>query len=111
MGGKLTIDAPKGISEAIKAQKEQSLEQAAVSLAENKGSIYKTIESLGRSDTAKSIVTSMVVAGALQGLDQFMGWDQAIQGGTLPSTGKLLLTDNATWDQVAQRVASHSVVS
>ncbi|MBG3013435.1 DUF637 domain-containing protein [Proteus mirabilis] len=85
--------------------------QAAVSLAENKGSIYKTIESLGRSDTAKSIVTSMVVAGALQGLDQFMGWDQAIQGGTLPSTSKLLLTDNATWDQVAQRVASHSVVS
>lgn len=85
--------------------------QAAVSLAENKGSIYKTIESLGRSDTAKSIVTSMVVAGALQGLDQFMGWDQAIQGGTLPSTGKLLLTDNATWNQVAQRVASHSVVS
>ncbi|ODQ04972.1 hypothetical protein BHE86_18310 [Shigella sp. FC1655] len=53
----------------------------------------------------------MVVAGALQGLDQFMGWDQAIQGGTLPSTGKLLLTDNATWDQVAQRVASHSIVS
>lgn len=85
--------------------------QAAVSLAENKGSIYKTIESLGRSDTAKSIVTSMVVAGALQGLDQFMGWDQAIQGGTLPSTSKLLLTDNATWNQVAQRVASHSVVS
>lgn len=85
--------------------------QAAVSLAENKGSIYKTIESLGRSDTAKSIVTSMVVAGALQGLDQFMGWDQAIQGGTLPSTGKLLLTDNATWNQVAQRVASHSIVS
>lgn len=87
------------------------ISQAAVSLAENKGSIYKTIESLGRSDTAKSIVTSMVVAGALQGLDQFMGWDQAIQGGTLPSTGKLLLTDNATWNQVAQRVASHSVVS
>ncbi|WP_426774058.1 DUF637 domain-containing protein [Proteus faecis] len=85
--------------------------QAAVSLAENKGSIYKTIESLGRSDTAKSIVTSMVVAGALQGLDQFMGWDQAIQGGTLSSTGKLLLTDNATWNQVAQRVASHSIVS
>ncbi|MCT6517173.1 DUF637 domain-containing protein, partial [Proteus vulgaris] len=56
-------------------------------------------------------VTSMVVAGALQGLDQFMGWDQAIQGGTLPSTGKLLLTDNATWTQVAQRVASQSVVS
>lgn len=85
--------------------------QAAVSLAENKGNISKTLESLGRSDTVKSVVTSMVVAGALQGLDQFMGWDQAIQGGTLPSTGKLLLTDNATWDQVAQRVASHSVVS
>ncbi|WOO51706.1 DUF637 domain-containing protein [Hafnia alvei] len=71
----------------------------------------KTLESLGRSDTVKSVVTSMVVAGALQGLDQFMGWDQAIQGGTLPSTGKLLATDNATWTQVAQRVASQSVVS
>ena len=85
--------------------------QAAVSLAENKGNISKTLGSLGRSDTVKSIVTSMVVAGALQGLDQFMGWDQAIQGGTLPSAGKLLATDNATWNQVAQRVASHSVVS
>ncbi len=30
---------------------------------------------------------------------------------SLPSTGKLLLTDNATWNQVTQRVASHSVVS
>ncbi|WP_235409951.1 DUF637 domain-containing protein [Proteus terrae] len=85
--------------------------QATVSLAENQGNISKTLESLGRSDTVKSVVTSMVVAGALQGLDQFMGWDQAIQGGTLPSTGKLLATDSATWNQVAQRVASHLVVS
>lgn len=53
--------------------------QAAVSLAENQGNISKTLESLGRSDTVKSVVTSMVVAGALQGLDQFMGWDQAIK--------------------------------
>lgn len=85
--------------------------QAAVSLAENQGNISKTLESLSRSDTVKSVVTSMVIAGALQGLDQFMGWDQAIQGGTLPSTGKLLITDSATWNQVAQRVASHSIVS
>ncbi|MEQ4923428.1 DUF637 domain-containing protein, partial [Proteus hauseri] len=85
--------------------------QAAVSLAENRGDLLKTVKSLGSSDTVKSIVTSMAVAGALQGLDQFMGWDKAIQGGTLPSTGKLLATDNATWNQVAQRVAAHSVVS
>ncbi|MDM3842973.1 DUF637 domain-containing protein [Proteus mirabilis] len=85
--------------------------QAAVSLAENQGNISKTLGALSRSDTVKSIVTSMAVAGALQGLDQFMGWDQAIQGGTLPTTGKLLATDNATWTQVAQRVASQSVVS
>ncbi|HCR3470629.1 TPA: DUF637 domain-containing protein, partial [Proteus mirabilis] len=85
--------------------------QAAVSLAENQGNISKTFGALSRSDTVKSIVTSMTVAGALQGLDQFMGWDQAIQGGTLPTTGKLLATDNATWTQVAQRVASQSVVS
>ncbi|HID9460754.1 TPA: DUF637 domain-containing protein [Proteus mirabilis] len=85
--------------------------QAAVSLAENQGNISKTFGALSRSDTVKSIVTSMAVAGALQGLDQFMGWDQAIQGGTLPTTGKLLATDNATWTQVAQRVASQSVVS
>ena len=85
--------------------------QATVSLAENQGNISKTFGALSRSDTVKSIVTSMTVAGALQGLDQFMGWDQAIQGGTLPTTGKLLATDNATWTQVAQRVASQSVVS
>ncbi len=60
----------------------------------------------------KSIVTSMTVAGALQGLltNLWVGIKQ-YRGGTLPTTGKLLATDNATWTQVAQRVASQSVVS
>ncbi|MBI6279780.1 DUF637 domain-containing protein, partial [Proteus mirabilis] len=99
------------VSVAAQAGFASLVSQAAVSLAENQGNISKTFGALSRSDTVKSIVTSMTVAGALQGLDQFMGWDQAIQGGTLPTTGKLLATDNATWTQVAQRVASQSVVS
>ena len=84
--------------------------QATVSLVGNKGNVSKTFKELASSDTAKSVVTSMAVAGALQGLDQFMGWDKAAQG-AMPSRSKLLLTDSASWNQVAQRVAAHSVVS
>ena len=85
--------------------------QAAVALAEHKGDLYRTLKSLNRSETTKSIVTSMAVAGALQGLDQYMGWDGALKGSSLPSTSKLLLTHHASWNQVAQRVAAHSIVS
>lgn len=53
----------------------------------------------------------MIIGGALGGLDKAMGWTAAVQGGTTPTTSKLLIMDNATWNSVAQRVAAHSVVS
>ena len=44
--------------------------QAAVSLINNQGDIGKTLHDLGSSENVKGLVTSMVTAGVLQGLDQ-----------------------------------------
>ncbi|MCW2487141.1 DUF637 domain-containing protein [Candidatus Symbiopectobacterium sp. NZEC127] len=85
--------------------------QAAVALAQNKGDLPATFKTLANSDSVKSLATSMIIGGALGGLDKAMGWTAAVKGGTTPVTSKLLITDNATWNSVAQRVAAHSVVS
>ncbi len=43
--------------------------QAAVTLANNKGDISKTLSDMGKSDSIKNIITSAVTAGALQNLN------------------------------------------
>ncbi|MEQ4675871.1 DUF637 domain-containing protein [Providencia vermicola] len=80
--------------------------QAAVALAENQGNLSKTLNSLGKSDTVKSIITQMVISGALNGLDVKMGWTQGN-----PADAKLPLLSNGDWSKVAQRVAAQSVIS
>ena len=45
------------------------MSQAAVTLANNKGDIGKTMQDMGKSDNIKSIVTSAVTAGALQSVN------------------------------------------
>lgn len=85
--------------------------QAAVALAQNKGNLSATFKTLGNSDSVKSLSASMVIGGALGGLDKAMGWTAAVKGGTTPATSKLLVTNNTAWNSVAQRVAAHSVVS
>ena len=85
--------------------------QAAVALAQNKGNLSATFKTLGNSDSVKSLAASMVIGGALGGLDKAMGWTAAVKGGTTPATSKLLVTNNTAWNSVAQRVAAHSVVS
>ncbi|WP_322958012.1 DUF637 domain-containing protein [Providencia huashanensis] len=80
--------------------------QAAVALAENQGNLSKTLNSLGKSDTVKSIITQMVISGALNGLDAKMGWTTGN-----PGDAKLPLLSNGDWNKVAQRVAAQSVIS
>lgn len=80
--------------------------QAAVALAENQGNLSKTLNSLGKSDTVKSIITQMVISGALNGLDAKMSWTQGN-----PADAKLPLLSNGDWGKVAQRVAAQSVIS
>ncbi|WP_273803245.1 DUF637 domain-containing protein [Providencia rettgeri] len=80
--------------------------QAAVALAENQGNLSKTLNSLGKSDTVKSIITQMVISGALNGLDAKMGWTTGN-----PADTKLPLLSNGDWNKVAQRVAAQSVIS
>lgn len=80
--------------------------QAAVALAENQGNLSKTLNSLGKSDVVKSIITQMVISGALNGLDIKMGWTKGN-----PADAKLPLLSNGDWGKVAQRVAAQSVIS
>lgn len=80
--------------------------QAAVALAENQGNLSKTLNSLGKSDTVKSIIAQMVISGALNGLDIKMEWTKGN-----PTDAKLPLLTNGDWNKVAQRVAAQSVIS
>ncbi|MEZ2759450.1 DUF637 domain-containing protein [Providencia vermicola] len=80
--------------------------QASVALVENKGNLSKTLSSLGQSDTAKSIVTSMIIAGSLE------GFDIALYGKvTDPAKVTLPKLSDGNWTQVAQRVAGQSAIS
>ncbi|WP_413482323.1 DUF637 domain-containing protein [Morganella psychrotolerans] len=80
--------------------------RAAVALAENQGNLSATFKSLGRSDSVKSMIGQMTVAGLLNGLDVSAGW----QNGT-PVQSQLPLLSNGDWYKVAQRVAAQSVIS
>ncbi|MEQ5286768.1 DUF637 domain-containing protein [Providencia huaxiensis] len=80
--------------------------QAAIALAENQGNLSKALNSLGKSETVKSIVAQMVISGALNGLDVKMGWTKGN-----PGNAKLPLLSNGDWNKVAQRVAAQSVIS
>ncbi|HGN1705995.1 TPA: DUF637 domain-containing protein [Providencia rettgeri] len=80
--------------------------QAAVALVENQGNLSKALNSLGKSDTVKSIIAQMVISGALHGLDAKMGWATGN-----PADAKLPLLSNGDWGKVAQRVAAQSVIS
>ena len=80
--------------------------QASVALVENKGNLSKTLSSLEQSDTAKSIVTSMIIAGSLE------GFDIALYGKvTDPAKVTLPKLSDGNWIQVAQRVAGQSAIS
>jgi len=83
--------------------------QAAVALIDNQGNITKTLEALSSSHSVKSIISSMVVSGALSGFDSVMGFDKAL-GGTA-SNAKLPLLSNGDWSKIAQRVAGQSIIS
>ncbi|MFE8152168.1 DUF637 domain-containing protein [Brenneria goodwinii] len=86
--------------------------QAAVALVDNKGNLSKTLQAMGSSDSVKSLVTSMVIGGALSGFDSVMGWDKAANGTTLdPAKAKLPMLSNGDWSKVAQRVAGQSVIN
>lgn len=48
--------------------------QAAVAMVNNGGDISKTLDQLGKEESIKGLLTTMVTAGALQGLNSTMGW-------------------------------------
>ncbi|MEQ9899065.1 DUF637 domain-containing protein [Pectobacterium punjabense] len=87
--------------------------QAAVALVDNKGNLSKTFQSMSSSDSVKSLVTSMVIGGALAGFDEVMQFSKAANGTTAidPAKAKLPMLSNGDWSKVAQRVAGQSVIS
>lgn len=87
--------------------------QAAVALVDNKGNLSKTIQAMSNSDSVKSLVTSMVIGGALAGFDEIMQFSKAANGTTAidPAKAKLPMLSNGDWSKVAQRVAGQSVIS
>ncbi|MEI7409845.1 DUF637 domain-containing protein [Pectobacterium aroidearum] len=87
--------------------------QAAVALVDNKGNLSKTFQTMSSSDSVKSLVTSMVIGGALAGFDEIMQFSQAANGTTVidPAKAKLPMLSNGDWSKVAQRVAGQSVIN
>ncbi|MEH2922306.1 DUF637 domain-containing protein [Samsonia erythrinae] len=87
--------------------------QAAVALVDNKGNLSKTFQAMSSSDSVKSLVTSMVIGGALSGFDEVMQFSKAANGTTVidPAKAKLPMLSNGDWSKVAQRVAGQSVIS
>ena len=87
--------------------------QAAVALLDNQGNISKTLEALSNSNSVKSLVTAMVIGGALSGFDSVMGFDKAAGGaaGTNAGNAKLPLLSKGDWSKIAQRVAGQSIIS
>jgi filamentous hemagglutinin len=86
--------------------------KAAVSIVSNEGNLPNTFKELGDSDTVKSIVSSMVIGGALAGFDNYMGWNKNPDGTLIdPSKAELPLLTQGDWLKTAQRVAGQSIIS
>ncbi|MCW2479275.1 DUF637 domain-containing protein [Candidatus Symbiopectobacterium sp. NZEC135] len=82
-------------------------------MLDNQGNISKTLEALSNSNSVKSLVTAMVIGGALSGFDSVMGFDKAAGGAAATNAGnaKLPLLSNGDWSKIAQRVAGQSIIS
>nr|WP_276552513.1 DUF637 domain-containing protein [Xenorhabdus indica] len=88
--------------------------KAAVSLVENEGNLSKAFKEMGDSDAVKSIITSMVIGGALSGFDAAMGWSSAKDGANAAvssTNSNLPLLSKGDWITTAQRVAGQSLIS
>jgi hypothetical protein len=63
------------MSAAMAAGMTSLASQAAVALINNQGDIGKTLDQLGSEESIKGLLTTMVTAGALAGLDKALGFD------------------------------------
>ncbi|MEI9751802.1 DUF637 domain-containing protein [Moellerella wisconsensis] len=87
--------------------------QAAVALVENEGNLSDTFKALGNSDTVKSLVSQMIIGGALNGLDIYMGWkaDPSLASSSFdPTQFKIPSLTHHQWNDVARRIAAQSAI-
>lgn len=83
--------------------------QATISTINNGGNLGAVLKELGSSASIKQLATAVATAGALQGLDNAMGWQSAApaasNAASQPATANLF-----SWDTF-NRVTSHSAVT
>ncbi|MGL5072908.1 MAG: DUF637 domain-containing protein [Aeromonas salmonicida] len=109
--GALAMGAAEGTATAAMANAAFStlVSQATISTINNGGNLGAVLKELGSSASVKQLATSMATAGALQGLDNAMGWASAApaasNAASQPAASNLL-----SWDTF-NRVTSHSVVT
>ena len=70
--------------------------QAAVSFLNNKGNIGKTLDDLGKSENVKAMVTAMVTAGVLQGLNTSLGIEKVNAQSSFPEQLQKNLINQST---------------
>ena len=109
--GAAALGAAQGTATAAMANAAFStlVSQATISTINNGGNLGAVLKELGSSASVKQLATSVATAGALQGLDNAMGWASAApaasNAASQPAASNLF-----SWDTF-NRVTSHSVVT
>ncbi|WNO04234.1 DUF637 domain-containing protein [Rhodoferax mekongensis] len=79
--------------------------QAAVAMVNNKGDIGKTLEQLGKEESIKNLLTTMVTAGALDKLNSTMGWNSINAKSTFVDQFQKNLGNNLATDMMNSALA------
>jgi hypothetical protein len=79
--------------------------QAAVAMVNNKGDLGKTLEQLGKEESIKGILLTMVTAGALDKLNSTMGWDSVNAKSTFVDQFQKNLGNNLATDMMNNALA------
>jgi hypothetical protein len=90
------------VEKAVSAGFKALVSSAGVSFANNRGDLKKTFKDLGRSQSIRGILTSMVVAGATMGVADFVGVD-------MTPAAQAADVETSLFADAGNRMASHAV--
>lgn len=79
--------------------------QAAVAMVNNKGDIGKTLDQLGKEESIKGLLLTMVTAGALDKLNSTMGWNTVTAKSTFMNQFQKNLGNNLASDMMNSALA------
>lgn len=109
--GALAMGAAEGTVSAAMANAAFStlVSQATVSTINNGGNLGAVLKEMGSSANIKQLATSVASAGALQGLDNAMGWANTVPAAS-DAASQPAASNLFSWDTFG-RVTSHSAVT